>query len=172
MTLAIKTAEQLIDPALEARWAARRAGRQGEVLQQILRIFVERQGPVPVAAVTAAIPHHPPAAIEETIRALDEQDLVQVVDGQVVMAYPFSATRTPFRVRLAEGRERYACCAIDALGIAPMIGGPVRVHSECHHCGAPLTFSAGPDGPGPEAEGLRVWVGERAEGQRRISTSL
>jgi len=172
MTLPIKTAEELMDPMLEARWAARRAGRQGQVLQQILRAFVERGGPVPVAAIRASIPHHPPEAIEETIRALDGEDLVQVVDGEVVIAYPFSAAPTPFRVRLAEGRERYACCAVDALGVAPMVGAPVRIDSECHHCGAALTFSAEPDGPGPESDGLMVWIGERAEGERRISTSL
>lgn len=172
MTLPIKTAQELMDPALEARWAARRAGRQALVLQQILRAFVERGGSVPVAAITSAIAHHPPEAIEETISALDGEDLIQVIDGQVVMAYPFSASRTPFLIRLADGRERYACCAIDALGVAPMVGQPVSVHAECHDCGAPLAFSVGPDGPGPEAAGLVVWVGERAEGQRRISTSL
>lgn len=172
MTLPIKTAAELLDPALEARWAARRAGRQGQVLRQILRTFVEGGGPVSVTAITAAIPPYSPEAIEETILALDSQDLIQVLDGQVVMAYPFSTARTPFRVRLADGRERYACCAIDALGVAPMVEEPVRIHAECHHCGAPLAFSAGPDGPGPEAEGLMVWIGERAEGQRRISTSL
>lgn len=172
MTLPLKTAEELIDAALEARWAARRAGQQGDVLQRILRTFVERGGPIPVGAITGAIPHRPPEAIEETMLALDEQDLIQVADEHVAMAYPFSATRTPFLVRLADGRERYACCAIDALGIAPMVGEPVRVHSACHHCGMPLEFSAGPDGPGPDAEGVMVWIGERAEGQRRISTSL
>ena len=38
MTLEIKTAEELIDHALEARWATRRAARQTEVLQWILRV--------------------------------------------------------------------------------------------------------------------------------------
>lgn len=172
MTLVIKTAAELIDPALEARWAARRTGQQGNVLRRILRAFVEHGGPVPVEAIAAATPSRPPAAIEETIRALDEQDLIQVADGGVVMAYPFSVAGTAFTVRLADGRERHACCAIDALGVAPMLGEPVRIQSACHHCGAPLTLSARPDGPGPEADGLMVWIGERAEGERRISTSL
>jgi hypothetical protein len=54
MTLVIKTAEELIDPALEARWATRRAARQTEVLQWILRAFIARGGPIPTEAITAA----------------------------------------------------------------------------------------------------------------------
>ncbi len=44
MTLEIRTAAELIDPELEARWTTRRAARETEVLQQILRAFVERPG--------------------------------------------------------------------------------------------------------------------------------
>jgi len=42
MTLQIKTALELVDPELEARWATRRAARETEILQAILRAFVER----------------------------------------------------------------------------------------------------------------------------------
>ena len=49
--LEIKTAEELTDPALEARWAARRAARETDVLRHILRIFVDRGGPIPPAIV-------------------------------------------------------------------------------------------------------------------------
>ena len=38
--------------------------------------------------------------------------------GVIVALYPFSTVPTPVRVRL-DGAERYAMCAIDALGIAP-----------------------------------------------------
>ncbi len=172
MTLELKTAEGLIDPALEKRWTARRDQRQADVLRRILSGFVAREEPVAVDAIIAAFPDRPAGSVRETVIALDEEDLIQVTDEHVMVAYPFSATPTAFVVRLADGRARYACCAIDALGIAPMLGQPVHVRSECHHCRMPLEFSASPDGPGPDADGVVVWVEKRTEGQRRISTSL
>src|SRR5712691_11849383 len=41
MTFQIKTAAELVDPALEARWTTRRAPRETQILQAILRAFVE-----------------------------------------------------------------------------------------------------------------------------------
>jgi len=92
--------------------------------------------------------------------------------GQIDLAYPFSASPTPFVVRLADGTERYACCATDALGIAPMIGQTVEVRSGCHHCQAALTFSVTPQGPAPQADGIMLWFGKRVEEQCRAFDSL
>ncbi len=172
MALEIRTAEELIDPALERRWTSRRDTRQADVLQQILSAFIERAGRVAVNAIIAAVPDRPADFVREIVATLDAEDLIQVTDEHVVVAYPFSAIPTAFVVRLADGGERYACCAIDALGIAPMLGQPVHILAECHHCRMPLEFSARPDGPGPDADGVMVWVEKRTEGQRRISTSL
>lgn len=41
--------------------------------------------------------------------------------GEVVVAYPFSATPTRHLVRLADGIRLFAMCAIDALGIPAML---------------------------------------------------
>lgn len=170
--LEIKTAEELIDPELEARWATRRAARQTDVLQRILRLFVEQGGSIPVAVVGAAFPDLSRDAVWDTLVTLDEEDLIQVREGRVDIAYPFSAAPTAFVVRLANGRERYACCAIDALGIAPMLGQRVHIRSQCHHCQEALEFDADPDGPSTGAAGVMAWIGERTEDQRRVATSL
>ena len=172
MTLEIKTADELVDPELEARWALRRAAREGEILQRVLRTFIDGGGPVLVEEVAAAFPDRPPKAVWDTLVALDEEDLIQIREGRVDIAYPFSAIPTPFVVRLAAGQERHACCAIDALGMAPMLEQRVHIRSQCHDCGAPLELSVGPDGPERGAEGVLVWVGKHGEGERRLATSL
>ncbi len=172
MSFAIKTAAELTDPDLEARWARRRAGRETAILQAILRHFVEQPGPVAVERIGRTFPERTPGEIREALARLDEDDLIQVGDGRVDLAYPFSARPTPFVVHLPGRGDRYACCAIDALGIAPMLGQAVGIRSRCHDCGEPLTLSADPFGPGRDTPGVMVWVGKPCEGERRISTLL
>lgn len=172
-TLEIKTADEFIDSGLEARWAARRAARQTDVFQQILRTFVDRGGPISREDIVAAFQDRSAEAVHEALIALDDDDVIRVRDGHVDLAYPFSAIPTPFVVRVPDGRERYTCCAIDALGIAPMLGRKVEIRSQCHHCKMPLTFAADPDGPGPEADGVMLWlVGKQADDRCRAVDSL
>lgn len=126
-SLVIKTAEELSDPAREARWIARRAARETDVLQRILRTFVERGGPVPVGDIVAAFQGRPIESVHDALSALDDDDLIVVREGYVEIAYPFSAGPTPFVVRLPDGTERYTCCAVDSLGVATMLGRRVGV---------------------------------------------
>jgi Alkylmercury lyase len=172
MEVEIKTAEELVDPVLEARWMARREAPLTDVLQAVLRAFRDRGGPVSLDAITVALPGVPPAVVRERLVALNEEDLIQLKGDRVEIAYPFSAIPTVFRIRFADGAERHACCAIDALGMAPMLGEPVHIASRCHHCVAHLALEVEPDGVGPDSEEVMVWVGKRAEGQCRITTTL
>ena len=107
MTLEIKTADELVDPELEARWAVRWDAREGDILRRILRTFVDRGGPVPVEAIAAAFPDRPPETVWDTLVGLDDEDLIQIREGRIDVAYPFSALPTPFVVVLASGEERY-----------------------------------------------------------------
>lgn len=170
--LEIKTAEALVDPELEARWANRRAARLGDVLRHVLSVFAEKGGPVPVDEIHAAFRERGAAPVWDVLVALDEKDLIQIREGHIDIAYPFSAAQTPFLVRFTDGRERYACCAVDALGMAPMLAERVQIRSCCHHCGATLEFSVGPEGPGADAAGVMVWIGRWRGGQGRLATSL
>jgi hypothetical protein len=173
MALEIRTAVELIALDLEGRGAARRAARETELLQHVLRAFVERAEPVRVDEIVSAFPAEPPESVVEGLAKLDEEDLVRIDAGLVNLAYPFSASPTAFVVDLGRGRgERCVCCAIDALGLAPMLGQPVRIRSRCHHCGVPLDLSVDPSGPGPDAREVMVWTGKRAEDDRRACDSL
>jgi hypothetical protein len=56
MELEIKNAEELVDPALEARWTARREARLTDVLQAVLRALGDRGGPVSLEEIAVAPP--------------------------------------------------------------------------------------------------------------------
>ncbi len=106
MALEIKRAAELVDPELEARWTRRRAPWHTKMLQHVLRAFVERPGPVDVEEIVSAFPDRAPRVVREALAELDEEDLIQMREGRVDIAYPFSALPTPFVVELADGRER------------------------------------------------------------------
>jgi len=57
--------------------------------------------------------------------------------ARILMAFPFSAIATPFRVT-TRGREYFANCAWDAVAFHAMLGDEVRVDSFCHHCATPI----------------------------------
>ncbi len=171
-SLEIKTADEFAALDLEGRWTTRRAARETAVSRRILQIFVDRGGPIRVEELVATFPDEPGGAIHQALIALDTDDLIRVRGGHVDMAYPFSASPTPFVVRLPSGKERYACCATDALGIAPMVGKRIEIRSRCHYSGAPLELSAAPEGPGPEATGVMLWIGKRADGGCKAADSL
>ena len=161
--LVILTADELKSLNPLERQAARRAARQQPLVRVILRTLLQRGGPIPVEDIVAASPDDHATALHDALVALDDDDLIRMRAGQIDVAYPFSAAPTPFRLRLSGGRERYACCATDALGIAPMVGEPIEITSSCHHCGEPLKFAATPQGVGPDAEGVMVWFGKRGD---------
>jgi hypothetical protein len=170
--LPIKTAAELADADLEARAASRRAAREGLVMRTVLRLFADSGGPVRVDAVLSALPETRPDVLRRALGDLNDDDLLVLRDDAIELAYPFSGAPTRFVARRADGRERFICCAIDALGLAPMLGEPVQIASACHHCDAPLGFAVGPDGPGPEARDLMVWVTRSGPDDGRACTVL
>jgi len=169
----MRTAAELIALDVEGRGAARRAARETELLRRVLRAFVDQAGPVRVDEIVSAFPAQPSESVLEALAKLDEEDLLRLDAERVDLAYPFSASPTAFVIDLDEvSGQRFVCCAIDALGIAPMLGRRVRIWSWCHHCAAPMELSVDPSGAEPNAEGVMVWVGQRAEDERRACDSL
>jgi len=161
----VRTAAELMaDADFEARWKERESiGPPARAaLRDILARFAADGAPIDVATLP-----HPADAVAE----LDARDLVYVQDGRVVLAYPWSGTPTAFVMRLSGGRERWACCAIDALGVAPMLGERVQVRARCHHCDEPLRLDVTPKGPTGDA-GVFAWVGKRADLRGKACTAL
>ena len=161
-TLTIKTADELIALDLEGRWRTRRAGRETAVSRWILQAFLDRGGPIPVEHVVAAFPESPADRIHRAVVVLDDDDLIRIADDQIDIAYPFSVSPTPFAIRLPNGSDRYACCAMDALGIAhrhPADDGAVELAAHQIGVGELRAFEIGAD----QGRGHQVGVGEVAE---------
>lgn len=158
-----RTAAELMDATFLAKWADRAtlgvAARAA--LAEVLDRFVADGAPVEIASLRHG------AAVAE----LDDRDLVYVSDGRVVLAYPWSGTPTAFVTVLADGRERWACCAIDALGVPAMLGETVTVRAACHHCDERLELTVTPAGPADNAA-VMAWVGERGDLRGKACTAL
>lgn len=71
--------------------------------------------------------------------------------GELLMANPFSAVPTPYRVRAAR-RDWYANCAWDAFGICAALHVGGRITTTCQDCGGPITVEV--DGGRPDDESL------------------
>lgn len=75
----------------------------------------------------------------EVLHGLAEARHIALVPGtaRILMAFPFSAIATPFRVTVSD-RTYFANCAWDAVAFHSMLQQPVRVESFCNHCAAPI----------------------------------
>lgn len=70
---------------------------------------------------------------------LHDRDVVRLDDdGKVRVAYPFSAVPTAHTVTIADGPTVWAMCAIDALGIAAMLGRDVSIAPNDPATGEPI----------------------------------
>jgi hypothetical protein len=158
-----RTADAVMDATFLARWADRATlGAEARVaLGEILDRFVADGAPIEITTLRHG------AAVAE----LDERDLVFASDGHVVLAYPWSGTPTAVVTVLAGGRERWACCAIDALGVSAMLGQPVTVRTGCHHCAARIELALTPTGP-LDGAGVMAWIGERGDLRGKACTAL
>lgn len=84
---------------------------------------------------------------DSALETLAREDLVhRGADGEIAIAYPFSGRPTAHRVRFPGGHEADAMCAIDALGIAPMLREPIEVWSRDPISGDEIRVSAVPSG--------------------------
>jgi Alkylmercury lyase len=84
-------------------------------------------------------------------------------DGRITAAYPFSATSTPHTVQISGGAVAYSMCAIDALGIADMVGASVRIKSADPTTGEPISVAVDGHGATWEPDTAVVFAGHAAD---------
>ncbi|WP_219501286.1 alkylmercury lyase family protein [Nonomuraea ceibae] len=116
------------------------------VHQRVLRAFVETgQPPAQKDLDQAAAPYG--SSGSEVMAQLHAADFLRLDhSGVIVAAYPFSPTPTLHRVQISGGPEVYSMCAIDALGIAAMIGRDVTIHATEPGTGQAITVTVSAQG--------------------------
>lgn len=145
------------------------------VWQVVLHAFAEGSRAPSPAELGSLVPGGPDK-IGSVLRDLAAKDLIvlDAASGGIVAAYPFSARPTPHVVRL-EGREVYALCAIDALGIAAMLKRPTRITSTCAHCGNQVGLAVTADGETiteAEPSSILVWIAVAVAAQGCCAVTL
>ncbi len=77
---------------------------------------------------------------------LERQDLLASDAGdRILYAYPFTGEPTEHRVEL-NGRQFYAVCAIDALGVGGMFRTDVVIASSCRNCRSSIEIATAASG--------------------------
>jgi hypothetical protein len=128
--------------------AAGRSGR-GRVAPAGRGLRAVHQAVLRSFAATGRAPDHdlldaagPPFDTARVLAELAGGDFVYLDQaGSISAAYPFSATPTPHKVQIAGGASAYAMCAIDALGMAAMLGASVAIRSADPATGEPVTVT-------------------------------
>lgn len=116
------------------------------VQQQVLRSFAA-SGHAPEATALADTAARYGTTAAAVLAALHAGDYLQLgPDGQVRAAYPFSGVPTPHLVDIDGGPRVYAMCAIDALGMAAMLGIGVTITSADPGTGKEVTVTVRADG--------------------------
>ncbi len=76
------------------------------------------------------------------LKSLSKKNVIVVdEDENINFIYPVSAIPTNHRVRLQDGREFTAMCAIDAIGTAFTFKQDVDIESKCSSCGSDIKLS-------------------------------
>ena len=122
------------------------------------RLFVEL-GRAPTAAEVGATRAAPVADVEAGWRRLHDAHARVLAPGtaEILMANPFAARPTPFRVEAA-GRSWYGNCAWDAFGIGAALHADCTVETACPDCGEALRVNVRDERPDQDGLVFHVLV--------------
>lgn len=66
---------------------------------------------------------------------LKRKNIFAFMDNKITFLYPVSAVPTNHKVKLADGREFFSMCAVDALGVSSMFHIDSEIFSVCSETG-------------------------------------
>jgi hypothetical protein len=107
----------------------------------ILQTFSRTGKPPSVLAIAAEFKIPELTVVDGYLTAIEVEGGIyrDSITGNILSAYPFSATPTNHRVFFGENRQVFAMCAIDALGIPFMLDTDATINSTCSQCGKVLS---------------------------------
>ena len=121
-----------------------------QVKLAVYRHIAETTGTPTMSDVAVAVGASEEEVREAYRRLATNRALVLEPDGvSIRMAMPFSGIATQHRVRV-DGKEYFANCAWDALGVIAALQRPGAVLSRCEQTLEPIEFAVREDGPAPE----------------------
>jgi len=110
------------------------------VHKAILRAFGITGRAPDLTALSTAVPQR--SDLNALLTELHEHDVLRLDEQRCIrVAYPFSDTPTAHMVAIEGGPVAYAMCAIDALGIAEMLGRNTAIRSADPVTGKPITVT-------------------------------
>jgi Alkylmercury lyase len=122
------------------------AGGLRAVHQQVLLAFGDAGRAPALPGLEAAAARYGRTAAG-ALADLHAGDFIQLDEaGRIRAAYPFSAVPTPHVVRIDGGPRVHAMCAIDALGMAAMLGRAVTIASTDTRTGQPIMVTVTKNG--------------------------
>jgi hypothetical protein len=130
------------------------------VHQAVLRSFAATGGPPGQDVLDEAAR---PFDSRQVLTELAEGDYLCLDQGRrITAAYPFSATATPHTAQITGGPVTYSMCAIDALGIAAMLGASVLIKSVDPSTGEPISVAVDESSAAWEPDTAVVFAGYTA----------
>ena len=134
------------------------------VHQAVLRHFAAT-GTAPEPSVLEPVAAGTGRPASEVLAELAREDFLTLDEhGRIRAAYPFSTAATRHRVRIDGGTQVWSMCAIDALGISPMLGLDTVITSTDPVTGEPVTVTTAGGLTAWEPADALVFVGHRPGG--------
>lgn len=132
-------------------------------VREAIASSIRRRGSVPGMAQVAMDLRAGPDAVRASFdRMIAAHVFIPQRGSREIYSYnPFCVERTDFRVR-SDGREWWALCGWDALGIPAALSAAGTVETSCVDCGDSIVVDVDRDGTAVAARGIVMQVGVRA----------